>query len=90
MLIVLVMTDIPGHIRSRRLTYISSQWWMTAILYSNSAWMYMHVIGLIDNEFIYVEHTLIVWRNNLHIQIITEIRTHIGRILILRYQPIQY
>ena len=43
----------------------------------------MHIIALIDTELICLEHTLIVLRNNLQISIETEVRTHIGRILIL-------
>ena len=57
---------------------------------NNSAWMHMFVIGLSDTECICVERTLIVLRNNLYISVIREVRTHIGRILILLRQQIQY
>ena len=41
-------------------------------------------MALIDTELIYLEYTLIELRNNLHISIETEVRTHIVRILILQ------
>ena len=49
----------------------------------------MHIIALIDTKLICLEHALIVLRNNLHISIATEVRTHIRRILILLSQHIQ-
>ena len=70
MRIVLVMTVIYRAKNKVVATY-SSALWMTAILDSNSAWMYMYFMGLIDYEFICVEHTLIVLRKYLHIPIMT-------------------
>ena len=46
------------------------------------------MMALIDTELIYLEYTLIELRNNLHISIKTEVRTHIIRILILPNQQI--
>ena len=61
---------------------------MAAILYSKIATLCMHIMALIDTELIYLEYTLIELRNNLHISIETEVRTHIIRILILLSQQI--
>ena len=36
----------------------------------------MHIMALIDTELIYLEYTLIELRNNFHISIETEVRTH--------------
>ena len=63
---------------------------MTAILYSKIATLYKYMTGLTDTEFICLGHTLIVFRNNLCILIETQIRTHIGKILILLSQQIKY
>ena len=48
----------------------------------------MHIMALIETELIYLEDTLIELRNNFHISIETEVRTHILRILILLSQQI--
>ena len=48
----------------------------------------MHIMALIDTKRICLEYTLIELRNNLHISIETEVRTHIVRILILLSQQI--
>ena len=48
----------------------------------------MHIMALIDTELICPEYTLIELRNNFHISIETEIRTHMIRILILLIQQI--
>ena len=56
------------------------------IVFQNSNTM----TGLTDIVYICLEHTLIMLRNNLCIPIETQIRTHIGRILILLSQQIQY
>ena len=48
----------------------------------------MHIMALINTELICLEHTSIDLRNNLHMSIETEVRTHIGRILILLSQQI--
>ena len=48
----------------------------------------MHIMALIDTKLICLEYTLIELRNNLHISIETEVRTHIVRILILLSQQI--
>ena len=61
---------------------------MAAILYSKIATLWMHIMALIDTELICLKHTLIELRNNLHISIETEVRTHIVRILILLSQQI--
>ena len=61
---------------------------MTAILYSKIATLWMHIMALIDTKLICLEYTLIELRNNLHISIETEVRTHIGIILILLSQQI--
>ena len=61
---------------------------MAAILYSKIETLCMHIMALIDTELIYLDYTLIELRNNLHISIETEVRTHIIRILILRSQQI--
>ena len=50
----------------------------------------MYITGLTDTEFICFEQTLIVLRNKLCIPIEAEIKTHIGRILILLGQQIWY
>ena len=46
----------------------------------------MHIMALIDTKLTCLEYTLIELRNNLHISIETEVRTHIVRILILLSQ----
>ena len=61
---------------------------MAAILYSKIATLWMHIMALIDTGLIYLEYTLIELRNNVHISIETEVRTHIIRILILLSQQI--
>ena len=61
---------------------------MAAILYSKIATLWMHIIPLIETELIYLEYTLTELRNNFHISIETEVRTHILRILILLSQQI--
>ena len=58
------------------------------IIFQNSSTM-KHIMTLIDTELICLEHTLIALRNNLHISIKTEVRTHIVRIRILLSQQIQ-
>ena len=45
-------------------------------------------MALIDTKLFNLLHTLIELRNNLHISIETEVRTHIGRILIWLSQQI--
>ena len=62
---------------------------MAAILYSEIQHCMNAYNGInFDIELICLEHTLIVLRNTLQISIEAEVRTHIGRILILLSQQI--
>ena len=46
------------------------------IVFQNSNTAYMHMTGLTDTEFICLEHTLIVLRNNFRIPIQTDQNTY--------------